>query len=412
MLNVLEQDIIIATAVRTPIGLFNGNLKDYTATDLAGVAIKGLLGRTGLDPTHVDAVNLGNVVHAGHGMAGAKAAAVKGGLPESVCARAVDSVCGSGLDAIVIAIESLLVGSSKVAIAGGMESRSTAPYLLGPRFNRAVGELGKGCLPKMKRAGAYRWAFDGNEAEQLKGLEIKDATTYDGLFWGPERKFMREYALTFIKQQGYDVSLINEYAAGSHAKAEHAVKLGWFEREIVPCGEVAQDQLLSGEAQQRVLSESPDDPASAYNSSVPADNAAVVLVTSRSRAKELTLKPMARVLGYCRVDCPASEFLTAPVEAHRRLTEALTQAGKPSEFELIEANEAFACQLPYFEQHFGTAQVNVHGGAVALGHPLGAAGARLLTTLLHAMQAHNKSVGLVTLCFGGGGAVAMAVERA
>ncbi|MBI3923565.1 MAG: thiolase family protein [Armatimonadetes bacterium] len=411
MQNIVREDIIIAAAARTPIGRFNGNLRDYTATDLAGVAIKGLLDRTGLDPAQVDTVNLGNVVHAGHGMAGAKAAAVKGGLPENVCARCVDSVCGSGLDAVVIAIESLLVGSSKVAIAGGMESRSTAPYLLGPRLNRAVGELGKGSLPKMKRAGAYRWAFDGNEAEQLKGLEIKDATTYDGLFWAPDRKFMREYALTFIKEQGYGVSLINEHASRSHAKAEQAVAAGWFEREIVPCGEVAQDQLLSGEAQQRALSESPDDPASSYNSSVPGDNAAVVLVTSRSRAEELALEPMARVLGYCRVDCPAPEFLTAPVEAHRRLKETLEQAGKPSEFELIEANEAFACQLPYFEEHFGAAQVNVHGGAVALGHPLGAAGARLLTTLLFAMQTHNKSVGLVTLCFGGGGAVAMAVER-
>jgi len=407
----LCENVVIISAVRTPIGRFNGNLKDVTAVELAATAIRGLIERSGVPPSAVDTVNLGNVVHGGLGMAAAKAAAVQGGLKESVCARSIDSVCGSALDAISLAVESLLVGSSRVVIAGGMESRSTAPYLLGPRFTRNIGEFTKGSLPRLKRAGAYRWALDGNEAEQLKGLEIKDATTYDGLFCVPERKFMREYALLFVKEQGYSVQTINEYAAASHRKAKEATEAGKFSAEIIPCGEVAHDELLSEAKQQSILAESPDDPASAYNSSVPADNASVVLLTTVSGAKELGLTPIARVLGYGRVDCPPAKFLTAPVTVHNELKEALKKEGKPSRFDLIEANEAFACQLPYFESHFGEATINVHGGAVALGHPLGAAGARLLTTLLYALQRYDKQTGLVTLCFGGGGAVGMAVER-
>ncbi|NCO36376.1 MAG: hypothetical protein AUJ92_22305 [Armatimonadetes bacterium CG2_30_59_28] len=411
MVNLTTESICIVSAARTPIGRFNGNLREVVATELAAAAIRGLIEKSRVDPTAVDTMNLGNVVHGGLGMAAAKAAAVKGGLPESVCARSIDSVCGSGLDAISLAVESLMVGSSRVAIAGGMESRSTAPYLLGPRFMRNVGDFSKGSLPKLKRAGAYRWSLDGGEAEQLKGLEIKDATTYDGLFCVPERKFMREYALQFVKEQGYSVETINEYAAESHRKAKEATESGDFVAETVACGDIMQDDLLPESKQQSILADSPDDPASVYNSSVPADNASVILLATASTANELGLQPMARVLGYGRVDCAAAEFLTAPVAAHNDLKEALAKAGKSSAFDLIEANEAFACQLPYFEEHFGDAEINVHGGAVALGHPLGAAGARLLTTLLHALQQRGKAHGLVTLCFGGGGAVAMAVER-
>lgn len=409
---IVEEDVFICAAARTPIGRFDGALAEYSAIDLGAIAVAAAVERAGVDPERIEALTLGNVVHAGLGMGPAKAAAVKAGMPETVVARCVDTVCSSALEAVALTVEGILAGSLRVAVAGGMESRSQAPYLLGPKVTRASGDIPKGARPRMKRAGAYRWAFDGSEAEQLKALEIKDAVAYDGLFWPPDRKFMREYALAFAKNQGYTVELINRYAEESHRKARLAAENGWFAAEIAPCGEVADDELVSDEKLARMREECAEDPAGSYNTSVPADGAAAVVLASGDAAKDLHMTPVARVTAFARAHCPAPDFLSAPAAAAREISNALRAAGRSADFPVIEANEAFGIQLPFFEESFPGAAINPHGGAVALGHPLGAAGARLLTTLLAAMERLGHSRGLVTLCFGGGGAVAMAVERA
>lgn len=406
-----NQDIFICSAVRTPIGRFDGTLAEFSAVDLGAAAVGAAVQRAGLDPARVEAVALGNVVKSGLGMGPAKAAAVRAGLPESVVARCVDSVCGSALEAVFLTIEGILAGSLNVGVAGGMESRSQAPYLFGPKFMRNAGDFQRGKRARMKRAGAYRWALDGNETDQLKALEIKDSVSYDGLFWPPDKKFMREYALQFAKKQGYTVEQINRYAEQSHRKARLAAESGWFAGEIVPCGDVAADQLVSEERLAAMVAECADDPAGSYNASVPADGAAAVVVASGSAVKELGLAPLARVTAFGRVHCAAPDFLAAPAVAAKELSEALRAAGRPADFPVVEANEAFGIQLPFFEEQLPGAQINPHGGAIALGHPLGAAGARLLTTLLYAMERLQQPRGLVTLCFGGGGAVALAVER-
>ena len=406
-----KDDIFICGAARTPIGRFDGALAEYSAVDLGAVAVAAAVQRAGVDPARIEAVTLGNVVHAGLGMGPAKAAAVKAGLPESVVARCIDSVCSSALEAVAVTMEGILAGSLSVAVAGGMESRSQAPYLFGPKFTRNAGDFQKGKRARMKRAGAYRWALDGAETDQLKALEIKDSVSYDGLFWPPDKKFMREYALVFQKKQGYTVAQINQFAEESHRKARLAVENGWFAEEIAPCGEVNTDQLVSGEKLAAMLADCADDAAGSYNASVPADGAAAVVVASGTAVKEMGLTPLARVTGFCRSHCAAPEFLAAPAAAAHELSEALRAAGQPGDFPVFEANEAFGIQLPFFAEQFPGASINPHGGAIALGHPLGASGARLLTTLLYAMQRHDHPRGMVTLCFGGGGAVALAVER-
>lgn len=408
---ILKEEVFICSAARTPIGRFDGNLAEFSAIDLGAVALAAALERAGVDPARVEAATLGNVVKSGLGMAPAKAAAVKAGLPGTVVARCVDSVCGSALEAVNMTVEAIAAGVMQVGVAGGMEARSQAPYLLGPKFTRNAGDFQKGKRPRIKRAGAYRWAFDGAEPEQLKALEMKDSVSYDGLFWPAERKFMREYALVFAKKQGYTVEQINTYAEQSHRKARLAIESGWFADEIAACGDVAADQVVSDERLAAMREECAEDPAGSYNASVPADGAAAVVVASGTAVKALGLTPMARVMACGRVHCPAPEFLTAPVDAANELSEALRAAGQPGDFPIIEANEAFGIQLPFFEASFPGAAINIHGGAVALGHPLGAAGARLLTTLLYAMKRYDHPRGLVTLCFGGGGAVAIAVER-
>ncbi|HID05521.1 MAG TPA: hypothetical protein EYP10_00075, partial [Armatimonadetes bacterium] len=246
--------------------------------------------------------------------------------------------------------------------------------------------------------------------EQLRGTGLVDATAYDGLFWVLERKFMRQYAIDFARKMGYTVELVNEHAGRSHRKAHQADTSGWFSDEIVPCNDVEHDELLSEERLQAMLNESPDDLSSGYNTATPVDGAAACVLASRRAVEQLGAQPLAQIIGYARRDCHPSEFLTAPVKAAHELIEALKQVGHPAEFTIVEANEAFAIQLPYFEKAFASMEMNVHGGAVALGHPLGAAGVRLLTTLLYAMKRHSHKYGLVALCFGGGGGIAVAVE--
>lgn len=405
-----DPPIVILSAARTPIGRFNGALAPFGALQLGALAIGAAISRAGLDPGQVDTVNMGLVVSAGLGLGPVKAAALRAGLPQGVHTRAIETVCASGMDAVALAAQSLLLGAAEVALAGGMESRTNAPYLLGPRFSRTTDHCPKGERLRLQRRGAYRFLLADLPEEQLRASDLIDPTTYDGLFWPEDRKFMRQYALDFAARQGYSVDLVNRFAADSHHKAREATDKGWFRDEIVPAGEVAADDLLPAERLQRELEQNPDDLASAYNASTPADNAAALALTTGARAAALGLQPIARILGCARRDGPPADYISAPVAAVQELLDALRGAGRPADFTIIEANEAFGVQLPLFAEAFQGMDMNVHGGAIALGHPLGSAGARILTTLLHAMRRHQHRLGLATICYGGGGAYAMAVE--
>ncbi len=410
MYNTLQEDIVILSAARTPVGRFAGSLSAFDAIDLGALAIGAAVHRAGIDPSMVDTVNMGIVVSAGLGVGPAKSAAEQAGLRPTVHSRTVETVCGSGMDAIALAIESLLAGSAQFMVAGGMESRTNAPYLLRAKFRRDSAHYRKGARLKLKRAGAYRFALAENIEEQLGSTELVDPTSYDGLFCPGDKKFMRQYALEFAARQGYSAELINRLAEESHRKARAATAQGLFRDEIVPARNALDDDLTPEEHLQQELAENPDDLASAYNASTPADGAAALTLTTRARAQELCLMPMARVMGYARVDGPPMDFLIAPVEAVAELMAGFRAAGKPSDFTIIEANEAFGVQLPLFEQAFQGMAINVHGGAIALGHPLGAAGARITTTLLYAMRRYRHQRGVATICYGGGGGYAIALE--
>ncbi len=404
-------DIVLLSAARTPVGRFAGSLSPFDAIDLGALAIGAAVSRAGLSPELVDTVNMGMVVSAGLGLGPVKAAAMKAGLSLQVHARAIESVCGSAMDAIGWAIESLTVGTAQIAVAGGMESRTNAPYLIGPTLRRNTENFKRGQRLRVGRAGAYRFQLEDHIEEQLASTGLVDPTTYDGLFWPAEKKFMRQYALDFAAAHSITVEQVNAFAAESHRKAREAIANGYFREEIVSAGSVDQDELVPEERLARELAENPDDLASLYNSSTPADAAAALVLTTAARAKKLGLEPLARVLGYARTDGPASDFLIAPVRAAELLFRELKVAGSPADFTIAEANEAFGVQLPVFHQAFPGVAINVHGGAIALGHPLGAAGARITTTLLYAMRRYDHCLGFATICYGGGGGYTLALER-
>jgi acetyl-CoA C-acetyltransferase len=407
---ILPKEIVILSAARTPVGRFDGSLSGLNAVDLGAIAIEAAVSRAGIDATAVDTVNMGIVVSSGYGIAPAKAAATQAGLPHTIHSRSVETVCGSAMDAIALVIESLMAGTTALAVAGGMESRSNAQYLLRPRFRRDTEHYRKGGRLKVKRGGAYRFVLSENIDEQLQATEIVDPTSYDGLFCPDDKKFMRQYALEYAAGQGYTAELINGFAAESHRKAREATAQGWFHDEIAPAGAVKDDDLAPDEVLQEELAANPDDMASAYNSSTPADGAAALVLTTGDEAARIGARPIARVIGFARVDSPACDFLAAPVAASDELREAIRAAGQPDDVGVVEANEAFGIQLPLFDQAFAGTALNVHGGAIALGHPLGAAGARITTTLLYAMKRYGHRRGLATICYGGGGGYALAVE--
>ncbi len=411
MLHIPRDEIVVLSAARTPIGRFAGSLAAFDAVDLGALAIGAAVSRSGVDPKLIDTVNMGRVVSAGLGMAPAKAAAVKAGLSPEAHVRSVESVCGSAMDAIGLAVESLVLGTATIAVAGGMESRSAAPYLIGPTLQRSTESYRKGQRLAVKRAGAYRFSLGENVEEQLGATGLVDATTYDGLFWPTERKFMRQYALDFAASYGITAAEVNALAADSHRKAREAIDQGLFRDEIVPAGKVDTDDLVPEERLRRELDENAEDAASLFNSSTPADAAAALVLTTGDRAKSLGIEPMARVIGAARLDGPPSEFLIAPVKSAEMLLAELEARGGLTDFTIAECNEAFGIQLPLFYRAFEGVAINVHGGAIALGHPLGAAGARITTTLLYAMRRYDHRRGFSTLCYGGGGGYTLALER-
>ncbi|MBN1350046.1 thiolase family protein [candidate division KSB1 bacterium] len=413
MIAIYDKPVYILAAARTPIGRFNKSLSSFTAPELGGKAIAGALQRANCSPETVEMVSMGCVVSSGLGESPAKQAALHGGLQPDIYSRSIESVCGSAMEAIVSTIDVLLLDRIQLGVAGGMESRTNAPYLLSPTFMRKSANYARGQRLQLKKAGAYRWQFDDNIEEQVKISSIIDATAYDGLFWTPEKKFMREYALVYAKAHAITLEEVNRQAALSHQKARTAQSQGFFDDEIVPIGDVLKDDLVTSEKLSRMQQEAETDIACGYNTSIPADNGSAIVLCSEEFISRHPSRPMARVLGFSRIDRPAAGFIDSPVEAINSLLTELESTGIPrSQFEILEINEAFGIQLPVFVKNFPDKQINVNGGAIALGHPLGAAAARLLTTMLYAMKRLGIRYGITAICFGGGGSYALAVEMA
>ncbi|TMH32030.1 MAG: acetyl-CoA C-acetyltransferase [Betaproteobacteria bacterium] len=390
-------DIVIAGAVRTAIGKFGGSLAKTPAPELGATVIRALLARSNLKPEQVSEVILGQVLTAGSGQNPARQALIKAGLPAAIPAMTINKVCGSGLKAVMLVAQAVACGDVDIVIAGGQENMSAAPHvLLGSRDGFRMGDA-----------------------------KLIDSMIVDGL-WDVYNQYhmgitaenvAREYSISRVQQ--------DEFATASQNKAEVAQKAGRFNDEIVPVmipqrkGDAlafSQDEFIKVGATLESLSSlrpafSKDGTVTAGNASGINDGAAVVLVMSADRAAGLGLKPLARIKSFASSGVDPSIMGMGPVPASRR---CLEKAGwKASELDLMEINEAFAAQACAVNKEMGwdTSRINVNGGAIALGHPIGASGCRVLVSLLHEMGRRNAKKGLASLCIGGGMGVALAVER-
>jgi len=402
-------DILIVAAARTPVGKFNGALSTLRATDLGAAAVKAAVARAAVDPETIYEVIMGNVVTAGVGQAPARQAAIKGGLPHRVGATTINKVCGSGLKAVMLAANSIMASEGDVIVAGGMESLSNAPYL----------------LPQARQGLRYGHA------------EMKDAIIQDGL-WCAFQDWVMGSAAEFIGKQ-FEVtrSEMDEFAYRSHERAAAATARGDFIDEITPVEvssrkgslTISRDEpiranftngsyeLTTDLAQLGMLP-----PAFAADGQVTAGNApglndggAAVVLMSRAEAERQGVRPLARIVGYGYTAVDPQWIFAAPARAIPRLLERI--GWTLDEVDLIELNEAFAAQalangveLAQKGYNWDWDKVNVNGGAIALGHPLGATGARLLVTLLYALRTRSLQRGIVVLCLGGGEAVALGIE--
>jgi acetyl-CoA C-acetyltransferase len=395
-MSVIREAVIIG-AVRTPVGKFLGSLKGFKATELGAIVVRESVKRAGLNPEEVDEVIMGCVIQAGLGQNPARQAALYGGLPNTVSAVTINKVCGSGLKAVMMAAQGIQLGDTDMVIAGGMESMSNAPYL----------------LPKAREG--YRL---GNGA-------LVDSMINDGLWCAFDDQHMG--CTGEVVSERFHVSRAeqDEYALQSHQKAAAAIKAGRFKDEIVPV-EIPQkkgaaiifdtDETVREDTSLEVLGKLK--PAFKEGGTVTAgnapgvnDGASAVVVTSAERAKSLGVEPMARIVAQATSGTEPKLVMMAPVEAIRRV---LKKAGwSTGDVDLIELNEAFAVQAVAItrELSLDAERVNVNGGAVALGHAIGQSGSRLLTTMLYEMRRRDAHRGVVSLCLGGGNAVALAVER-
>jgi acetyl-CoA C-acetyltransferase len=389
-------DAVILSACRTPIGAFGGALKDMSASDLGAVVIREAIARASVRPGDIADVLMGCVLQAGAGMNVARQAALKAGLPVEVPAETVNRVCGSGLQAVVHAAEAVAVGYADLYMAGGTESMSNAPYLL------------KGA----------RWGF------RMGHAEATDSMLGEGLTCAINSCHMGITAEEIVSRYGISRSDQDAFAAESQRRASAAVGDGTFKTEIVPVavpqkkGEpllVATDEYpRAGTTVEKLATLKPafkkDGSVTAGNASGINDGAAALVVASGKRASASGVPPLARLLSYATAGVDPKIMGMGPVPAVRR---ALDRAGlKIADIDLFELNEAFAVQALAVsrELQLDPAKVNVHGGAIALGHPIGASGARILTTLIHALRARRLRYGMAALCVGGGMGVAMAIE--
>jgi acetyl-CoA C-acetyltransferase len=394
-----ETEAVILSAARTPIGKFQGALSSVPATQLGAIAVKAAVARAGINAEEIEEVIMGNVVQAGEGQAPARQSGILGGIPATVSASTINKVCGSGLKAAMMASQAIRAGDASLFVAGGFESMSRAPYLVSGR----MGEL------------------------KFGNSQITDALLNDGL-WDPFENWGMGNAAEFIADE-YEVTreAMDQFALRSHQKAVEAQAAGRFKPEIVPVpvtgrkGEVTMVDTDEGPRKDSTLEAlSKLKPAfkengkvTPGNSSPMNDGAAAVAIASRAYAEKNKLKPLARVAGYAQAALEPKYLFAAPAHAIPKL---LTKIGwKLSDVDLIELNEAFAAQVladgyALADQGWDWDKVNVNGGAIALGHPLGASGARVLTTLLYALNDRGLKRGIASLCLGGGEAVAMAVE--
>jgi len=395
-----HSEAVILSAARTPQGKFLGTLSSLSAPDLGAIVVKAAVERAAIEDTsQIDEVIMGNVVSAGIGQAPARQAAIFGGLDPSVGATTINKVCGSGLKAAMLSAQAIRAGDGHLFVAGGMESMSRAPYLV------------------HGRGGAMRYGHE----------ELTDALMHDGL-WDPFENWIMGDAAEFIGEE-YEVTryAMDEYALGSHTKALAAIDGGKFKEEIVPVevkgrkGKVSiveEDEAPRRDTSLEILAKlapvfKEGGNVTAGNAPGLNDGASALVVSSREQADKLGRKPMARIVGYTQVAVDPKFIFIAPARAVPKLLEKVEWT--MDDVDLVELNEAYAAQVladGYAMADIGWDwdKVNVNGGAIALGHPLGASGARVLTTLIYALKDRGLKRGIASLCLGGAEAVAMAIE--
>ena len=390
-------DIVIAGALRTAIGKFGGSLAKIPAPELGATVIKALLAQHGVAPEQVSEVIMGQVLTAASGQNPARQALIKAGIPNAVPAMTINVVCGSGLKAVMLAAQAVACGDADIVVAGGQENMSAAPHALpGSRDGFRMGDA-----------------------------KLVDTMIVDGLWDVYNQYHMGTTAENVAKKYGVSRAQQDEFAVASQNKAEAAIKAGRFNDEIVPVmipqrkGDPlafkADEYVKAGTTLDAVAGLRPafakDGTVTAANASGLNDGAAAVLVMTAERAKALGITPLARIKSYAATGLDPAFMGMGPVPASRR---ALEKAGwKPADLDLMEINEAFAAQACAVNGEMGwdTSKINVNGGAIALGHPIGASGCRVLVSLLHEMRRRNAKKGLASLCIGGGMGVALAVER-
>jgi acetyl-CoA C-acetyltransferase len=388
---------VIISAVRTPTGKFLGALKELSATELGATVVREAVARAGVDPSIIEECIMGNVISGGLGQNPARQAALNGGLSDNTAALTINKVCGSGLKAVMLAAQGIRAGDIDVAVAGGMESMSNSPYLL-PRVREGL-RMGDGT--------------------------IVDAMIHDGLWCSFEQCHMGMTAEHVADKYGVSREAQDAYAAASQQKAAQAAAGGFFRDEIValqipqkkgPALQIGHDETIRADSTADVLKTlkpafKKDGTVTAGNAPGVNDGASALVVMSDARAAALKLRPMARIVGQATSGLPPKLVLMTPIESVRTLLKKVNW--KIEDVDLFEINEAFAAQMVAVIKELGVdpARVNVHGGAIALGHPIGASGARVLTTLLYAMKRRGARRGVASLCLGGGNGVALAVER-
>lgn len=391
------REVVIVSAVRTPIGSFGGTLKDSPARTLGAIAVKAAMERAGIDPASVDEVILGNVLQGGLGQNIARQVAVDAGIPVEVPAMTINKVCGSGLRAVGLAAQIIKAGDADIIVTGGTESMSMSPYV----------------MPKA------RWGARMGDAK------LVDMMVYDGLTCAFNNYHMGITAENIVDQWGLTREEQDAFAAASQQKAEAALKAGAFKDEIVPViiPQRKGDPIVfdtdeypkAGVTADGLAKLSPafkkDGSVTAANASGINDAAAAVIVMSKEKADELGIKPLCTIVSYASAGVDPSIMGIGPVPATKK---ALEKAGLSMEdMDLVEANEAFAAQSLAVGRDLGIdpAKLNVNGGAIALGHPIGASGTRILVTLIHAMEKRDAKLGLATLCIGGGQGTSLIVGK-
>ena len=391
-----QHKVVIVSACRTPVGRFLGGLSTTPAPRLGAVAVKEAVKRAGVTPESIDEVLIGCVVPAGQGQAPARQSAIHAGLPNTVGATTVNKICGSGLKTVMMAADMIKAEFGEIFVAGGMENMSLGPYML------ARGRTG------------YR----------LGNAEMLDATVHDGLWCSFTGQHMGNSAEWIANEYGLTRQELDEYSLKSHQKAIAAMDAGKFKEEIVPV-EIPQrkgpptlvdtDETPRRDTSMEALAKlapafKPDGMVTAGNSPGITDGAAAVVVMSADKAQELGIEPLARIVAYDQAAVEPLKIFTAPIFAVRKL---LKKTGTTvDDYDLIEVNEAFAAQTVADGKDLGLdwEKVNVNGGAIALGHPIGCSGTRVLVTLIYALKDRGLKTGLATLCLGGGEAVAMSIE--